>query len=119
MTNQEIVQALKEYMHLDSQLSQLLQEKQKLEKEIDYYKTPKEKPEPERPSKIAEFVPIFCCSSGIVVFVCGRVRYDVSWRNNRTCCTMLCCDLDCYNIFCRQKKKLRGVREVCIRRDGV
>lgn len=89
MTNQEIVQALKEYMHLDSQLSQLLQEKQKLEKEIDYYKTPKEKPEPERPSKIAEFVPIFCCSSGIVVFVCVGVL-DMMFRGATIGLVALC-----------------------------
>lgn len=79
MTNQEVIRALEEYIQLDHQLAKLLQEKKKLEQEISYYKVPKKAPEPEHPSKIAIFVPIFCYSYGVVVFLLAGVL-DVTFQ---------------------------------------
>lgn len=68
MTNQELIQALQEYVQLNQQLAQLIQQKKNTEKEIRYYQRPHEAPQPQRPSKIGIFISDFllCC---VVIYV--------------------------------------------------
>lgn len=69
MVNQEIVLALQEYIQMEQRLSQLLQQKNKLEKEIKHYQIPREQPEPQRPSKIGTFFTDLVISFMVVCIV--------------------------------------------------
>lgn len=89
MTNQEVVRALSEYVQLEQRLSQLLKEKKRLEKGINYYQVSKSDPEPVRPSKIAVFLPILCCSI-IAAFILAFVILNMTVRDIKWIMVVLC-----------------------------
>lgn len=76
LTNQEIVQALKDYVLLDQQLAKKLEEKNKLDKQIQYYQTPKKPPVPEKPSKIRLFLKFF----GIFALLAFAICVVLEWK---------------------------------------
>lgn len=76
MTNQEVEQALKDYALLDQQLAKKLEEKNKLDKQIRYYQTPKKPPVPEKPSKTRLFFEFF----GIFVLIAFAFCVILEWK---------------------------------------
>ena len=71
MTNQEVLQALEEFVQIEQRLMQLYEDKTELEREIKYYQIQREEPVPERPSKAKVFlIDLGICIVGLELLGC-------------------------------------------------